>query len=390
MTLLHARQQKALAEHPPPLLAPGGARIILGNQAVPIPVPVAPSAGSLFGPRGVCLAGPFGPLVVCDSGHHRLLLWQSLPQTDNQPADFLIGQPHFNREARNGGGEVGPATFSVPTGVASSGRCLAVADAWNHRVLVWHDLPLASNRPADIVVGQADFTAAVPNRGEAQPSAASLNWCYGVAIHDGRLFVADTGNRRVLIWQRLPETNGVAADLVLGQHDFTARDEGAGASIDAVGMRWPHAIAVAGEHLLVADAGSSRIMVWRRLPQRNSLPCDFVLGQPDSASGDHNRSAYAPTAASFNMPYGLAAAGGQLLVADTANSRLTGFDLSRLQMGAAANRLCGQEAFSDKGDNRWGPARRDSLCWPYGVHAHGPTIAIADSGNNRVLLWDAA
>lgn len=79
-------------------------------------------------------------------------------------------------------------------------------------------------------------------------------------------------------------------DLVLGQHDFTTRDEGAGAGLDAVGMRWPHAIAVAGEHLFVADAGSSRIMVWRGLPQGNGLPCDFVLGQPDSASGDHNRS----------------------------------------------------------------------------------------------------
>jgi hypothetical protein len=142
--------------------------------------------------------------------------------------------------------------------------------------------------------------------------------------------------------------------------------------------------------LFVADAGSSRIMVWRGLPQGNGLPCDFVLGQPDSASGDHNRSAYAPTAASFNMPYGLAVAGGQLLAADTANSRVTGFDLSRMHMGAEANRLCGQEAFSDKGDNRWGSARRDSLCWPYGVHARGAVVAIADSGNNRVLLWDAA
>jgi hypothetical protein len=35
-------------------------------------------------------------------------------------------------------------------------------------------------------------------------------------------------------------------------------------------------------------------------------------------------------------------------------------------------------------------AGRDTLCWPYGAAAAGGTLAVADSGNNRVLLWDAA
>ena len=56
----------------------------------------------------------------------------------------------------------------------------------------------------------------------------------------------------------------------------------------------------------------------------------------------------------------------------------------------AATRLAGQLRFSDKGDNRWRAAARDSLCWPYGVAASGDTAVIADSGNNRVLLWEAA
>ena len=46
--------------------------------------------------------------------------------------------------------------------------------------------------------------------------------------------------------------------------------------------------------------------------------------------------------------------------------------------------------FEAKGDNRWSAAARDSLCWPYGVAASAGTLAIADSGNNRVLLWDVA
>ena len=59
-------------------------------------------------------------------------------------------------------------------------------------------------------------------------------------------------------------------------------------------------------------------------------------------------------------------------------------------MGAHADRLTGQPDFAAKGDNRWGIAMRDSLCWPYGLSALGDTVAVADSGNNRVLIWDAA
>jgi hypothetical protein len=79
-----------------------------------------------------------------------------------------------------------------------------------------------------------------------------------------------------------------------------------------------------------------------------------------------------------------------LVVADTANSRLVGWRLSELAAGAPATGLVAQPDFLTKGDNRWGRAVRDSLCWPYGVAASGDTLAIADSGNSRVALWDLA
>src|SRR6202012_1212731 len=102
--------------------------------------------------------------------------------------------------------------------------------------------PTASNRSADVVLGQADFSSNLANRGANAPRADTLNWCYGVTIVDGRLFVADSGNRRVLMWDRIPMVNGVSADLVLGQRDFTTRDENAGEGAGALGMRWPHGV----------------------------------------------------------------------------------------------------------------------------------------------------
>jgi len=131
-------------------------------------------------------------------------------------------------------------------------------------------------------------------------------------------------------------------------------------------------------------------MVWRTLPSANGAGCDFVVGQAGMEGLDHNQAAYYPTARSLNMPYGLAVMGDRLLVADTANSRLLGFDVPDLAMDEAATRLAGQYGFADKGDNRWRAAERDSLCWPYNVASSGDTAVIADSGNNRVLLWEAA
>jgi NHL repeat len=375
-----------------PLLDPRGASVILGARlrAAGAAVPIVPGAATLFGPRGACLAAPQGPLYVADTGHHRLLVWRARPHDDHVPADLVIGQPDFRSEGRNAKTEVSAATLNVPTGVATEGGALAVADAWNHRVLLWHRAPTRDNQPADVVLGQATFLGGQANRGTETARADTLNWCYGVAIDRGRLFVADTGNRRVLVWRRLPDRHGAPADLVLGQRDFNTRDENAGGAPGPVGMRWPHGIAVLGNTLLVADAGDNRVMAWRGPPSANGTPCDFVLGQPDVHAVDHNQAGYYPTASAMNMPYGLAVQRGRVIVADTANSRLVGFDVAALGTNAPARWLSGQEQFANKGDNRWRAATRDSVCWPYGVAASGSTLVIADAGNDRVLLWEAA
>lgn len=387
---IHRQVRSPAATPPRPLLDPRGARVVLGCQGADgRAAPITPAADTLFGPRGACLLGPKGPLIVCDTGHHRLLVWRRAPDVDYSPADFLIGQPDFHREGRNAKGAIGAATLNVPTGLAFGAGALAVADAWNHRVLLWHGMPEVANQPADVVLGQDDFGSGLANRGAERAGADTLHWCYGVAIHDRRLIVADTGNRRVLVWDRIPTVNGTAADLVLGQRDFATRDDSAGGDAQAVGMRWPHAIAATPSRYLVADAGNNRVMVWNGIPRRNGAPCDAVLGQADVSGIDHNRGVYAPTAATMNMPYGVALLGERTVVADTANSRLLGFDAGALETGCAADRLTGQRAFDEKGDNRWSFAARDSLCWPYAVASCDNTLVVADSGNNRVLLWEA-
>ncbi|MDJ0686730.1 MAG: hypothetical protein QNJ84_18760 [Alphaproteobacteria bacterium] len=370
----------------PPLLDPNGPFAILGWSETDLAAPISPARSTLFGPRGVCLH-PNGSLWVCDTGHHRLLGWRKTPAEDNQPADILIGQPDFDREGRNAKGTPSAVTLNVPTGVCAWGDGLAVADAWNHRVLLWRQVPTEPNQPADIILGQVEADGVLANRGADAPTAATLNWCYGVAQVDGMLAVADTGNRRVLLWEDVRET-GQPADRVLGQHDFTTRDENAGVAVGALGMRWPHGIAVWRGKLAVSDAGDNRIMLWDSIPDRLGAPCDAVIGQAGFDDCDHNQAAYYPSAAAVNMPYGIAACDDVLVTADTANSRLIGW--TEQDTGAPASRLTGQPDFASKGDNRWGMPVRDSLCWPYGLSLRDRTVAVADSGNNRVMLWDLA
>lgn len=374
------------------LLDEDGPFAILGDTkcGLALAEPIVPSATSLFGPRGVAFERSTGPLFVSDTGHHRLLIWNSLPREDGVRADILIGQPDFSYEGRNAKGPISPATLNVPTGVAISGGVLAVADAWNHRVLIWFSPPKRDNQPADVVLGQADFASGLANRGSDVARADTLNWCYGVTIANGALYVSDTGNRRVLKWHRIPEKCGAPADVVLGQRDFDTRDENAGHAADAESMRWPHAVLITDTYIAVADAGNNRIMVWSGEPRSNGAPCDFVIGQRDFTGVDHNQAAYYPNAQALNMPYGLAQISDQLATADTANSRIVGYDLRGLEFNGPATTLSGQPTFADKGDNRWGVPKRDSLCWPYGLAAAGNTLAIADSGNNRILLWEAA
>lgn len=362
--------------------------VILGSseKGAELAVPVSPTPTTMFGPRGGAILGD-GSVWISDTGHHRLLGWKKMPNEDGAAADIVIGQPDFFHEGRNAKDDVNEFSLNVPTGVTACGKGLAVADAWNHRILIWHETPTKNNQPADVVLGQKDFSSGEGNRGNDAPTDGTLFWCYGVFWDGKRLWVADTGNRRVLMWDGLPQINGQKADLVLGQKDFYTRDENGGGEPDARSMRWAHGVTVWQGKLCMADAGNNRIMIWNNIPTENNQPCDVVLGQKDFTQVDHNQGAYFPDGAGLNMPYGVTAPGDWLLVADTANSRLLGWHKDDCVNGAPAQLLAGQFSFSDKGDNRWQMPVRDSLCWTYGLYAADEYVLVCDSGNSRAMIW---
>lgn len=132
-----------------------------------------------------------------------------------QDADLVLGAKGFNHSG-------GPLLLNHPSGLATDGKALLVADRWNNRVLIWKSAP-AKNTPPDLVLGQPDFTQNNSGAGRHQ-----LNWPGNVAITlDGkRIAVTDTSNDRILIWNSFPTKNGQPADLVLELQQLSERGFG--------------------------------------------------------------------------------------------------------------------------------------------------------------------
>ncbi|MCB9100756.1 MAG: NHL repeat-containing protein [Anaerolineales bacterium] len=343
----------------------------------------SPTPAQMYAPRGVFMDDDW--LVVADTGNHRLLIWRGCPTEDQQPADVVLGQPDFFSEGANAGGRGPERGLHLPTGVAIYNGKLFVADAWNHRVLVWNEVPQRSDTAPDYAVGQPNLSAVIENRGGGV-SALGLYWPYGLAYLNGWFYVTDTGNRRVLVWRGLPEPDQ-APEVIMGQDGPDRGLENRGTGVAANTFRWPHAVAGNSDIVYIADAGNHRILGWRGSPPEDR-PAEVVIGQPDfSRAAEWPYGKQGPQALRF--PYAIAVENDTLAVADTANNRVLLWpDLPQAGCFQAASAVLGQPDFEANGENRWQRVDRDTLCWPYGLHLHRGRLAIADSGNNRVMIWD--
>lgn len=419
-TTLHVRPFRPGQAPPPPGPAPdltGGAVPSLWLGAEPVgglTLPAAmPTASQLYAPRAVWLDDDH--LIAADTGNHRLLIWRG-PMEDrssHQAADVVLGQADFSTEGAQAGGRGPERGMRLPTGVIVVDGRLVVADAWNHRILIWDQVPTRSDVAPDVILGQATPTEVDENRGGAC-GPLTFYWPFGLAMVGTTFYVADTGNRRVLAWSDgLPEPDQ-APDLVLGQPSADVREENRG-QLGPDSFRWPHDIAGiaggAGNHgragdqreagaesatgselMIIADAGNHRLLGWQPQPT-GDRPADLVLGQPDFTTG--SEFPYAPqTATGLRFPYAIdittdvATDRGLMAVADTANNRILLWDGVPRTSGVPASRVLAQPTFAANGENRWDTVAADTLCWPYGLSLHGGRLAVADSGNNRIVVWD--
>jgi hypothetical protein len=259
-------------------------------------------------------------LAVADKSNHRILLHTTLPVTTGSQPNLVVGQPTFDSTDPR----CDNRSVNAPEDVFIGHGKLIVADSSNNRVLVWNSLPTSNEPPADIVLGQTSFTRCVRNDAngdgtpDASPAASTLSLPSGVWTDGTRLVVADMGNHRVLIWNRFPTAHGQPADIVLGQPDFTSRAE----ATTAAGMSSPSLVASTGLQLFIAETGNNRVTVWNQFPAANGASADLVLGQ----AGFTSRNVVdPPTATSLYQPAGLLLSWPYVVVAEFGNNRLLFF-----------------------------------------------------------------
>lgn len=340
-----------------------------------------PMAHQMYAPRGVWLDGEH--LVVCDTGNHRVLIWNDASTLESHSdADVVLGQPDFTTEGAQAGGRGPHGGMRLPTGVLVHDGRLVVADAWNHRILIWNDVPTSSDRAPDVVLGQDDASSVDENRG-GECGPLTFYWPFGIAMVGERFYVADTGNRRVLAWSGIPGADD-EPELVLGQPSTHVRDENRG-ELGPDSFRWPHGVAGTDDLVFVADAGNHRLLGWGPPPTTDG-PADIVLGQTDFVTG--SEFPYIPqTPTSMRFPYAVDIDRDMMVVADTANNRVLVWDTVPTGSTTPADRVLGQPDFASNGENRWDRVAADTFCWPYGLSLHDGRLAVSDSGNNRVTVW---
>jgi hypothetical protein len=343
-------------------------------------------AGSpLLAPRGVSMHGNM--LVVSDTGQNRVFLWKHFGHTTHQPPDVVLGQVNATDTGRNAQGDAGACSLQYPSGVWTNGEKLIVADAWNHRVLIWHTIPARHGQPADVVVGQKDFANVQPNRTDigAAPDADTLYWPYGVWCQNNALWIADTGNRRVLFFENLPTQNGVMADAVIGQPDMHCRD------YDPQHAIWPYSVKTnqAGS-LLITDTQYYRVLLWQQQQQAlQGMPAKVLVGQPGFESNGQNQYGLKPAAQTLNWTYDACFTEQGLAVADTGNSRIMLWQHLPEIHNKTANLQLGQPDFCTNGESSLSMKSRveNEMYWPFAVQYQSGMLIVADTGNHRIIFY---
>jgi hypothetical protein len=337
---------------------------VAGNQGGEIP-----GANTLDYPQSAMVSN--GRLLIADSRNNRILGYNHIPTVNNASADFVVGQVGFTEKANDFTTDYSesskkdlyfPRKASEFAGANNRARLL-VADSTHSRVLTWVDetqsrwalppdppnSPLNGFRLPDMVIGQPDDLTSVPTC-----SRVGLGLGLSSHIAGGKLFVADSSNNRVLIWNAIPYRQNTPADVVLGQGNFTSCSPNAGGVVSASSLNEPEDVWSDGTRLIVADNRNNRVLIWNSIPTANAAAADVIVGQ-------------------LTRPSAVGSNGVQLFVGTPYSVMV--FNSIPTSNVATADVVIGEPDASSSGIN------------PRGVFPYHNLLFVSDAMNNRVLIF---
>ncbi|MBL8239283.1 MAG: hypothetical protein JNM66_17795 [Bryobacterales bacterium] len=357
---------------------------------------------------------PAGRMLVTD-GANRLVVY-SPPFRTGMDAIRIAGL-YVNIQGQPARPNVNEYTLTGPEGVFATAAGVFVAEVQTHRIVRFDpvdqwppETDLVPSPAARAVFGQPDLLSFRANRGNREPGESSFHTPTGLAVANNELYLADTGNHRILV---LPLNGGNIgpASRVLGQVGFAYRSinlvEGRELYLSSGATNIPNVgnVFIGGAvvidrtsnppRLYIADTFNNRVLGYA--DARTVKPgdtADLVIGQAslfetkiNSPSNDIDQVSDSGLA----NPVGLAIdSNGNLYVADTANGRVLRFARPFEQpqkAGQRANLVIGQSGFNIKITD---PTQRN-MSRPYGlaftVEGH---MLVSDLAHNRVLLFRRA
>jgi DNA-binding beta-propeller fold protein YncE len=276
----------------------------------------------------------------------------------------------------------GQAGLGVPQALAidTAGQRLFVADTANHRVMVFDVSIITNGENAVNVLGQANFSTVA-----AANTQAGMNAPIGLAYDSAgqRLFVAQQSNHRVTVFDVSTITDGENAINVLGQTNFTNSTS----AVSAGRFNSPRGIAYhAGtQRLFVGQQSANRITVFDVSAITDGENAVNVLGQ----SNFTNSTSLLVTQAGLYLPQGITINGNLLYVNQQGSCRVTIFDIAAVANNENAINVLGQPDFTTNNCSA-GPDQdtTDSLFLGITYDSINNLLYTDDSDNNRTLVFD--
>jgi hypothetical protein len=352
-----------------------------------------PGDNTLSAPQDIYKFGEM--LFISDGGNHRVLVWDQFPEENGEPSNVVLGQEDFadcleNRgfsttldEMTSGLGDenldgftISKAeedTLSMPAGLCVIDGKLYVVDSGNHRVARWNGIPSDDGEPPTLVMGQDNLEENEANR-QGLVGSGSLFFPAGICSGDDQhVFVADKDNHRVLIWKKIPFSDGWNADISLGQLGMDERDANRGdfENVQQDTLSFPTGVLydVENDKVFVVDQGNNRVLIWNSLPRDTGQPADVVIGQKDFVSRSPNMGKGENRASQDSMYFPRDVIAGKMgvFVSDSGNNRVLYWKEIPTENGQPADMVFGQTNFYDNRHNRNGQANASTLNDPYGL-----------------------
>jgi DNA-binding beta-propeller fold protein YncE len=206
-----------------------------------------------------------------------------------------------------------------------------------------------TNPKPDLILGTgipSYYNNTPTTTGKTLDSASSVV----VSPASGKVFVADTDRNRILRFKDIASlTNAAEAEEVFGQVRF----DQAGSSDGALGLSRPSGIFLDRfGRLWVADSGNNRVVMYQNASSRiYPISADKTFGRANSGPVILNTATpytASPSSTSMNSPSSVwVDSSDRLWVSDSGNARVLRFDnISNKESGAAATGVLGKMEFT--------------------------------------------